>query len=179
MWWHKSRTLVTRTAVIAAVTLALAGCFRPLYGPTASGEGLETVLAAIDVTEVNTAPAYERVGHYLRNELIFDLNGSGQPRPKRYKLALSFTESVRSPIVESTTGRAESATLVGTVNYRLLTLEGNKLVTEGTATGYASYDRTPQRFATVRAARDADIRLAKSLSEQIRTRLAMALATAG
>jgi LPS-assembly lipoprotein len=179
MWWHKSQKLVTRTATIAALALTLSACFRPLYGPTASGEHLDSVLSSIEVAEVATAPVYERVGHYLRNELIFDLNGSGLPHPKRYKLALSFSESVRSPIVESTTGRAQSATLIGTVNYRLLSLDGKKVVTEGTATGYASYDRTPQRFATVRAARDADIRLAKSLSEQIRTRLSVALATAG
>ncbi len=178
MWSCNSRTIVTRTVAVAALALALSACFRPLYGPTASGERLDTVLAAIDVGEVAVPSVYERVGHYLRNELIFDLNGSGIPHPKRYKLVLSFNQSVRSPIVESTSGRAESATLVGTADYTLLTMSDGKVVTRGTATGYASYDRTPQRFATVRAARDADIRLAKALSEQIRTRLAAALATA-
>jgi LPS-assembly lipoprotein len=43
--------------------------------------------------------------------------------------------------------------------------------------GYVAYDRSAQRFATIRAARDSDIRLAKTLSEQIRIRLATALAT--
>ncbi len=50
-------------------------------------------------------------------------------------------------------------------------------MTTGKATATASYDRSAQRFATVRAARDADIRLAKVLSEQIRTRLSAALAS--
>jgi LPS-assembly lipoprotein len=159
------------------MTLGLAACFRPLYGPTASGERLDSVLATIDVQEVALVPAVERVGHYLRNELIFDLNGSGIPRQKRYKLALSFSESVESAIVDTTTGRAQSATLTGNVNYTLKTLEGAD-VTSGRAVAYASYDRSPQRFATIRAARDAEIRLAKALSEQIRTRLAIALAKA-
>ncbi len=39
----------------------------------------------------------------------------------------------------------------------------------------ASYDRDAQRFANIRAARDAEIRAAKTLADQIRTRLAVAL----
>jgi LPS-assembly lipoprotein len=49
------------------------------------------------------------------------------------------------------------------------------VVTQGTATGTTSYDRFPQRFANVRAARDAEIRLAKLLAEQVKTRLAATL----
>jgi LPS-assembly lipoprotein len=157
--------------------LGLAGCFRPLYGPTASGEPLGAVLASIEIAPVAASLPQERVGHYLRSELTFDLNGSGVPAPKRYKLTMSFTEHAQSPIVDTTTGRAQSATLTGTVNYKLTSLDGSTVVSEGTATGYASYDRSPQRFATVRAAREADIRLAKTLSEQIKLRLAAALAT--
>jgi LPS-assembly lipoprotein len=165
-------------APVMAMALTLTACFRPLYGPTASGEPLESVLSAIDVAEVTAPSVYDRVGHYLRNELIFDLNGSGVPHAKRYKLVLSYSQSIQTPIVESTTGRAESATIVGRVSYTLKTLDGKTTVADGTATGYVSYDRSPQRFATVRAARDADIRIAKVLSEQIKTRLAAALATA-
>ena len=52
------------------------------------------------------------------------------------------------------------------------------VVTGGSATGTATYDRGVQRFATVRAERDAEIRLAKTLAEQIKTRLAAGFATA-
>jgi LPS-assembly lipoprotein len=136
--------MTARLAAVGALTLGLSACFRPLYGPTASGESLPSVLAAIEVDKVATAQPQERVGHYLRSELIYDLNGSGVPAPKRYKLT---------------------------------SLDGQTVITSGTATGYATYDRSAQRFATVRAARDADIRLAKTLAEQMRTRLAAALAT--
>ena len=49
------------------------------------------------------------------------------------------------------------------------------MITTGTATAQATYDRFNQRFATVRAARDAEIRLAKTLAEQVKTRLAATL----
>lgn len=173
---RKVKTLA-HVAAVGALTLSLGACFRPLYGPTASGESLPAVLAAIDVQPVVTGLQQERVGHYLRSELIFDLNGSGVPAPKKYKLAMTFKERVQSPIVDTSTGRAQSATLTGDVDYKLTSLDGQTVIASGTATGYATYDRSPQRFASVRAARDADIRLAKSLSEQLRTRLAAALAT--
>jgi LPS-assembly lipoprotein len=43
----------------------------------------------------------------------------------------------------------------------------------------ASYDRTSQRFTNLRAARDAEIRDAKSLSDQISTLIAAAIAAKG
>ena len=172
MSWLKA----LRVAALGVLTLGLAGCFTPLYGPTASGERLDAVLAAIEVGDVEALPVFGRLGHYLRSELIFDLNGSGEAAPKRYKLAISYAQQVTSPIIDANIGRAQSATVQGEATYTLTTLDG-KLVTSGNAFGNATYDRSQQRFATVRAARDADIRLAKVLSEQIRTRLAAALAT--
>jgi LPS-assembly lipoprotein len=161
-----------------ALPLVLGGCLRPMYGPTASGAPLQDVLASIEIEPVITPPLQERVGHYLRSELVFDLDGSGQPRPKRYKLKIAIAESVQSPIVDTVTGRAVSATLSATATYSLATLDGKVVVPPSTAISSASYDRSIQRFATVRAARDADIRVARVLADQIKTQLAAALATA-
>jgi LPS-assembly lipoprotein len=172
-----SSSRAPRLALAAALVLSLTACFTPLYGPTASGERLDSVLAQIDVVDIESTASTERFSHYLRSELVYDLNGSGQAAPKRYKLALSFTERLESPVVDSATGRAQAAILVGDVNYTLTTLDGARTITSGKASATASYDRSAQRFATVRAARDADIRLAKVLSEQIRTRLSAALAS--
>jgi len=168
---------VLRLAALAFMALGLAGCFQPLYGPTASGASMGDVLAAIDVQPVVAATGQQRLTHYLRSELVFDLDGSGQPRPKRYKLAVGATERVATPIVDTVTGRAAAATLVADATYTLTSLDGTRVITSGRATASASYDRTLQRFANVRAARDAEIRVAKLLSEQIRTRLAAALAS--
>jgi LPS-assembly lipoprotein len=167
----------TRIAVLG-LSLGLAGCLRPLYGPTASGQRMQDVLASIQVEPVLTRPLQERIGHYLRSELTFDLDGSGTPAPKRYRLTLAISESVQSPIVDTVTGRAVSATLSATATYSLLTLDGKVVVPPTNTTASASYDRSVQRFAAVRAARDANIRVARVLADQIRTRLASTLATA-
>lgn len=168
---------IARLALVAGLALNLGACFRPLYGPTASGESMQGLLASVQVDDVNMAQDQERLGHYLRSELIFDLDGSGQTAvPKRYRLKMQGSEQVQTPIVSSTTARAEAGTIVGTVKFSLESMDGRRILTEGVATSTATYDRSIQRFASLRAARDAEIRLAKVLADQIKTRLASVLA---
>ncbi|WP_375466159.1 LPS assembly lipoprotein LptE [uncultured Methylobacterium sp.] len=165
-----------RLACVAALALNLSACFHPLYGPTASGASMSALLAGIQVDDIAMARDQERIGHYLRSELIFALDGSGQPAPKRYRLKMQGSEAVQTPIVSTQTGRAEAGTIVASVKYSLENLDGTKIVTEGVATSTATYDRSVQRFASLRAARDAEIRLASVLADQIKTRLASVLA---
>jgi LPS-assembly lipoprotein len=166
-----------RRVMAAALTLGLGACLRPLYGPTVSGQPLADVLAAVQVEPVTVAAGQERLSHYVRSELVYDLNGSGQLQPKRYKLTVVAGGGATTPVTDSITGRADAVTINGTATYVLSNLDGGKIVASGTAVGSASYDRNPQRFATVRAARDAEIRLSKLLAEQIKVRLASALST--
>lgn len=166
---------VARLAAVALVAGAVSACLRPLYGPTATGEPLKNVLAAIEVRPIETTFNKERIGHYLRSELVFDLDGTGTPAPKRYKLAVVVRDSLSSPIVDTATGRALSATLNAEADYTLTNFDGTQTIAKGTASASATYERSAQRFAGVRAAREAEIRAAKLLAEQIRTRLAMAL----
>ena len=133
------------------------------------------MLAQIQVLPVQSAANKERMGHYLRSELIFDLDGSGQPPPKRYKLTILLRDSASSPIVDAATGRALSSTLNADAEYILTNFDGSQTIEKGTAIASATYERTAQRFAAVRAARDAEIRAAKLLAEQIRTRISAAL----
>jgi LPS-assembly lipoprotein len=158
------------------IVLGVSACFRPLYGPTASGASMQSMLAAVDVAPITAPLGQERVTHYLRSELVFDLDGSGQRHPKHYKLTVAVAERLQTPIVDTVSGRAESATLVVNADYTLATLDGTRVITKGIATASATYDRNPQRFASVRAARDAEIRVAKLLSDQIKSRLAAVLA---
>ena len=162
--------------LVAGLSLGLSACFRPLHGPTASGQSLQTVLASIDVPEVEWPPALANTGHYLRSELVYVLNGSGSDTPKRYKLAMRLSESQSTPVVDSETGTASSVIVGGTLTYTLTSLDGKNVVTQGTATSSTSFDRFPQRFANIRAGRDAEIRLAKDLAQQVRTRLSATLA---
>ena len=60
---------LARVALVAGLSLGLSACFRPLHGPTASGQSLQTMLASIEVPEVQWPDTYARFGHYLRSEL--------------------------------------------------------------------------------------------------------------
>src|SRR5215212_11790910 len=93
-----------RLVMAAALTLGLSACWRPLYGPTVSGQPLADVLAAVQVEPVTAAAGQERLSHYVRSELVYDLNGSGQLQPKRYKLTVSATGTPTLPLTDSTTG---------------------------------------------------------------------------
>src|SRR5919112_2522882 len=106
-----------RLAAVALLTFGLSACFRPLNTPTASGALMPDVLAAIDVKPVTVPAGQERLTHFLRSELVFDLDGSGQPRPKRYKLEVAAAERVATPIVDTVTGRAQAATLIADATY--------------------------------------------------------------
>jgi LPS-assembly lipoprotein len=159
-------------AATAALAMTLAGCFRPLYGPSASGVPVQDILASIAVDPVD-----DRIGHYLVEELRFNfLNGLERPANPKYTLSMDVTEKVSSAIVSSETGRASNATVTVNVNYTLKKYGTDQQVLTGIAVGSASYDRSVQRFASVRAARDAEIRVARLLADQIRTRLAADLA---
>ena len=64
----------------------------------------------------------------------------------------------------------------GDATYTLNKVDGGALVLKGVASANATYDRSQQRYNDLRAARDAEIRLARSLSDEISQRLAAQLA---
>jgi LPS-assembly lipoprotein len=157
---------------LAALALggALAGCFQPLYGE-ASHPGLAEDLRAIEV-----APIKDRIGHYLADNLITDLNGTGQTPAPKYRLTVSLSLATTTPTVNSLINVATSATLSGDATYTLTRIDGGAQVLTGVANANASYDRSQQRYNDLRAQRDAEIRLARSLSSEISLRLASELA---
>jgi len=160
-------------AVAAALLLAgaLSGCFQPLYSEAAH-PGLVDDLRGIEV-----APIPNRVGHYLGENLIADLNGTGQTAsPPKYRLTVTVSLGTQTPTVNSEINVASSATVTGEATYTLTKVDGGKEVLKGTANAAAAYDRTTQRYADLRAARDAEIRIARALSSEISQRLASALA---
>jgi LPS-assembly lipoprotein len=170
MWSFEPRRV--RTALAAALAILLSACtVRPLYGPLGTDAPLAAELQAVAVD-----PIPDRLGHYVRNELIFALNGTGSQVPPRYRLAVALKERVQTPILDTVTGRATSATVIVDAEYRLVSLADEQVLTSGVATGVASYDRFSNRLANVRAARDGEIRDAKVIADQIRTRVATVLA---
>lgn len=170
---HPFRRLL---AVLGAITLAvgLSGCIRPLYSDTTmstQGSSIRSALAAIDVPIIP-----DSLGHTMRNELVYLLEGRNGQTPKRFKLLVATNESVVTTVVNSAFQRADAASVQGTANYRLTTFDGSRVILNGSVTGFATYERTPQRFSNLRAARDAQQRVARHLAEQIHLQLATRLA---
>ena len=159
--------------MVAGLALCLSACeVRPLYGPTTMGVPLADELKAIEIP-----PIPDRIGHYVRNELIFAFNGTGsQTTPARYRLDVKLKEHVQSPIIDTVTGRATSATVFMDAEYKLTALATRKEVTSGTLMQIASYDRFSNRLSNVRAARDGEIRDAKTIADEIRNKISMELA---
>lgn len=165
-----SRARSLRAALAVTACLILSGCLRPIYGGP-EGAALQSDLRAIAID-----PIPERAGHYLANELRFLLNGSGSEVPPKYRLQIVLRERIQASLVDSVTQRATAGSIVIDADYKLVPVGGGAAVTSGVAFTFASYDRSSQRFANIRAARDAEIRDAKVLADQIKTRLALALA---
>ena len=154
-----------------ACLLLLSGCIKPLYGPVGAGT-LEAELQSIAVD-----PIPDRLGHYLANELIFAFNGTGTPGPVKYRLLVVPRERVQTALVDTITGRSDASTIIVDADFRLVPAAGGAAIVLGTVTGAATYDRSAQRFSNIRAARDGEIRLSKTLADQIRIRISAALAT--
>ena len=156
--------------VAFALAGALSGCFQPLYSEAAH-PGLVEDLRAIEVE-----PIKDRIGHYLLDNLITDLNGTGQTPPPKYRLTVTVSTASSTPTVNALTNVATSATMTAQAKYTLNKIEGGAQVLTGVANANATYDRSQQRYSDLRAARDAEIRLARSLSQDISLRLAAQLA---
>lgn len=165
----RGKIALRRLLIMGLAALPLAGCMRPMYANLSTGPSTTpTQLAAIDIV-----PIKERFGHYLTEDLRFAFHG-GNPAPEfKYRLEVTVTRSVVTPIIDTATGRADVATMRAEAYFRLLPYEGStNVLVDGRATGSASYDRLTQRYAGVRAGIDSEKRIAETLAEQIQTRIA-------
>jgi LPS-assembly lipoprotein len=161
-------------ALISLMAFGLSGCLRPLYG-SAEFNGLQAQdgLAGVAINVQG-----ERLAHYLRNELEFTLRGGNPAAAQtRYTLAVTASSRTGGATIDRISGAAENAALFIDAKFVLIEVGKTKPVNEGVANVVVSYDRSQQRFANVRAARDAEIQGARQLAEQIRNRVASFLAT--
>lgn len=169
-----SEAALPRRSLLAAALMVAAlagGCFQPLYSDyTAStvGGSVKTALRGIEIPEIKGL-----TGHYFRNELVFELDGGGDSDARKtLKLEAVLGESVEIVTVDYANGRADSAVLVATVSWKLIRQGSGEVVSTGTNSVRVPYERSSQRFATVRAARDAQIRAAKNLATIVRGQIA-------
>jgi len=169
-----SEALSRRCLLAAALTVAAlaGGCFQPLYSDstasTISGSSVKTALRGVEIPEIKGL-----IGHYFRNELVYELDGSGDPdAPRTSKLEAAVAESVEVVTVDYANGRADSAVLVATITWKLTQNGTGKVLASGTNSVRVPYERSSQRFATVRAARNAQVSAAKNLATIVKGQIA-------
>jgi LPS-assembly lipoprotein len=162
-------------ALCLAAVAALGGCaggsgFQPLYATAGNGgSGASEKLAALDI-----APIPGRVGQRIRNELIYESTGGGAPLPPEYRLEIAIRESIASTLVKID-GNATGQVYNLDASYRLIRLSDKSVVSEGKSYARAGFERVTSIFANVRARNDAENRAAKTIGEELRTRILASL----
>lgn len=169
--------------VLAVLALAglTAGCFQPLYGDHASvgggtAPGVLDKMRSIDVTPVTASQQgrLPRVGGEVRNELIYQLTGGGDPNTTAYTLKIYVSSTNLQVISDVNSARADVQNYGIDASYLLTEVGTGKQVVFGSTFSRVSYDipGQQQRFAGQRGLRDAENRAAKVIAENIRNRLA-------
>jgi LPS-assembly lipoprotein len=160
--------------LVAASLLAatLGGCvFQPMYAQAplyGSGASLRDALRDVEVASIKG-----RIGNELRNDLIYELTGGeGNQVDAPFRLTLIANVSSFNPVIDTESGRPVSEMVSFDVTYKLHDVVRDRVVLTEQALARVSIDRSQQRFANVRAVRDAENRAAKVVAEQIRSRLA-------
>lgn len=170
------RSLVRGLSLLLAAAPALAACssggIRPLYSATPSGVGVQERLAQLEV-----APIPGRVGQRIRNELIFDSSGGGDLAPPVYRLEVSINESVLTTLVKID-GESLGQIYTLQANFKLINIKDKRVLLTGTSHGRAGFERFESIYSNVRARDDAENRAARTVADDLKTRMAIYLSNA-
>jgi len=168
------RPLVAVALLLAASAPLLSACgdsgFRPLYGSSGIGANVNERLAQVDVAAI---PG--RVGQRIRNELIFQSTGGGAAQPPTLRLEIAIRESVTSTLVQ-VDGNVDAQVYGLEAQFNLVRIADNSVVLKGTSFARAGFERFESIFSNVRAREDAENRAARSLGDDLKSRLAAYLA---
>ncbi|HXL67518.1 MAG TPA: LPS assembly lipoprotein LptE [Xanthobacteraceae bacterium] len=159
-----------RLTAVALLAAAVGGCFQPLYGDRSltGGSSVRDAMRDVEVAAVDG-----RVAQEVRNDLIFELTGGeGNPVGAPYRITMTVSTGTFYPVIDLTVGRPSAETVSLDVTYRVEDVANKKIVLTEKALARVTVDRSQQRFARVRAIRDAENRAAKVAAEQIRSRIA-------
>ena len=153
-----------------AFAVTAAGCqVRPLYLDAATGGPLSPLP---DLRAIVIDPPRDRVDQALSNELNFLFRGDGGgPDQELYRLRILTNVATDSLAVELEEDLPAAILLTLNVTFILSEIGTERTLLTGSATQTASYDFSSQRFANVRAERDASTRAAKSMAEQLAARI--------
>lgn len=148
----------SRRLFVLAGAAALSGCgFTPIYGTGASRLS----------GSISVAPISGLMGFEMRRRLTERL---GHAEEGRFALTATITTAEQALAI---TPRAEITryNLTGTARYSVRDNQNGVWATRGSVRAFSAYSANDEAFATRAAERDAQLRLAVALADQIATRL--------
>ena len=170
-----SSNVTTKRIVLLAGTSVLcivgAACgFRPLYSE--AGGANSKALASVSIAQIN-----DRSGQKLRNFLLERMAPGTSGRKSLYTLKIKLQESktIKNIRKDKSVTRAN---LSIAADFILTPKVGNRAVFKGTVLSTNSYNVLDSGFATLSAEKDARNRALRSLAEEIRLRVGIALQNA-
>jgi LPS-assembly lipoprotein len=159
-----------RLVLVLVAAAVLTGCgdsgFRPLYAPNAVG-----AVASDRLKEVDFAPIPGRVGQRVRNGLVFESTGGGYAAPPQYRFEVVLQENVTSTLV-NVQGEVAGGVYSLQASFRLIDTKAKKVVFQGASHARAPFERFESIYSNVRAREDAENRAARTISDDLKTRLA-------
>ncbi len=144
-----------------------------MYGGAAvGGAGASEKLAQVDIS---TIPG--RVGQQIRNEFIYQASGGGARPEPVYRLEIAVRESLTSTFIDET-GDARAQIYNLDASFKLIRIADSQVVLEGVSYSRAAFDRFNSIYSNVRARQEAETRAAKTVAEDLRTRISAFVSTA-
>ena len=168
---RRIRQAALRVAIAAGLLAAggLSGCgFQPLYAKNPT----ENTVYNQGFPQVDVGQIDNRLGQILRNELVDRINPRGVARSPTYRLEVAAKER-RSDIVILRDSTATFAKFIVEVKWSLIDLQSNQVVTKGSNQRTSSFSISSSEYAILQAEKDARLRAATELAEDIRLRLAL------
>jgi len=151
--------------------LTVAGCgFQPLYGE----HGTTNTAVTADLAAIRIEAIPDRIGQKMYNMLYERLTPEGKADTPKYSLRVHIRETVEELLYE----RDETATRANVIlraDYELRRIEDDELIAKGTSRSTSGYDILSSQYATLVSKDDARTRSARAISDDIRTRMAVAL----
>jgi LPS-assembly lipoprotein len=162
MWWSRTFLLLC---------LALAGCgYKPLYGENRGDSAAMTA----DLATIRIEAIPDRIGQKMYNMLHERLTPDGRIADPLYSLRVRLRETNDELLYE----RDETATranLTLRADYELRRLADDEVIASGTSRSTSGYDILSSQYATLVSQADARERSARVISDDLRTRVAVAL----
>jgi LPS-assembly lipoprotein len=170
----RPRRLVAALLLAGLASASLTACttsgIRPLYGGAAGGETV-AALRSVDVV----APG--RIGQQIRNDLVFGFSGgAGEPERPRWRVEITTTMIDTAVGIDRYSNLATAHIGQVSATWIMTEIATGRTIATGTSFANATYDYSQQRFADLRARRDAENRAAGQIALDIRNKIAVRFA---